>query len=154
MIRAEDFSENQATNELIVEVFRLNGLLISTADKLVAKFGITGARWQVMGALVQTGGLETVSRLARDMGLTRQSVQRVVNEMAADGLLEFEENPHHKRSKLVRMSKRGEQVFSSALEIQLPWVKELSDGISQKQLTEAKRVLEMIRERLAAKETD
>lgn len=154
MIRVEDYSENQETNELIVEVFRLNGLLISTADKLVAKFGITGARWQVMGALVQTGGLETVSRLARDMGLTRQSVQRVVNEMVNDNLLTFEDNPHHKRSKLVRMTPTGEKVFSAALEIQLPWVKELSAGISKQQLRQAKNVLETIRQRLSEKDTD
>lgn len=154
MIRPEDYSANRETNELIVEVFRLNGLLISTADKLVAKFGITGARWQVMGALVQTGGLETVSRLARDMGLTRQSVQRVVNEMVNDGLLTFEDNPHHKRSKLIRMTAEGEKVFTAALEIQLPWVKELSEGISKKKLVEARQVLELLRHRLAKKETE
>lgn len=152
MIRAENFSENRETNELIVEVFRLNGLLISNADKLVAKFGLTGARWQVMGALVQTGGLETVPRLARDMGLTRQSVQRVVNEMVADGMLKFEENPHHKRSKFVRMTAKGENVFSAALEIQIPYVRELSEGISKKRLIDAKHVLEHIRQRLAEKE--
>ena len=154
MIRTEDFSQNRETNELIVEVFRLNGLLISTADKWVAKFGLTGARWQVMGALVQTGGLETVSRLARDMGLTRQSVQRVVNEMVADGMLTFEGNPHHKRSKLVSMTPKGEKVFSAALEIQIPWVRELSEGLSKKRLADAKQVLEHIRQRLADKEIE
>lgn len=154
MIRPEDYSANRETNELIVEVFRLNGLLISTADKLVAKFGITGARWQVMGALVQTGGLETVSRLAREMGLTRQSVQRVVNEMINDGLLTSEDNPHHKRSKLIRMTTEGEKVFTAALEIQLPWVKELSAGISKKKLVEARQVLEILRQRLTDKETE
>ena len=154
MIRAKDFSQNRETNELIVEVFRLNGLLIATADKLVAKFGITGARWQVLGALSHPGGPDTVSRIARDMGLTRQSVQRVVNEMVKDGMLAFEENPNHKRSKLVRMTAAGEKVFAAALEIQVPWVRELSKGISKKRLTEARQVLEHIRDRLADKEIE
>jgi DNA-binding MarR family transcriptional regulator len=148
MLKVKSLSGNREINELIVEVFRLNGQLISTADKLVSKFGITGARWQVMGALVQTGGRETVPRLAKVMGLTRQSVQRVVNEMANDGMLLFAANPDHKRSKLVTMSAKGERVFAAALEIQLPWVKSLSKGMSKKQLVDAKLVLEELRKRL------
>lgn len=148
MIDVDSFSANRETNELIVEVFRLNGQLISTADKLVSKFGITGARWQVMGALAQAGDRETVARLAASMGLARQSVQRVVNEMVADGLLKFEDNPQHKRSKLVTMSEKGEKVFISALEIQIPWVKALSKGISQKDLETSKAILNKLRKRL------
>ena len=113
MLNVERFVENRETNELIVEVFRLNGQLIATADKLVSKFGITGARWQVMGALVRSGGRETVPRLAKDMGLTRQSIQRVVNEMVIDGMLLFEDNPHHQRSQLVTLSAKGEKEIGS-----------------------------------------
>jgi DNA-binding MarR family transcriptional regulator len=148
MLNVERFAENRDANELIVEVFRLNGQLIATADRLVSKFGITGARWQVMGALVRSGGRETVPRLAKDMGLTRQSVQRVVNEMVIDGMLLFEDNPHHKRSQLVTLSAKGEKVFTAALEIQLPWVKALSKGIGKKRMVDAKLVLEALRKRL------
>lgn len=154
LIRAEDFSQNRETNDLIVEVFRLNGLLIATADRLVAKFGITGARWQVMGALVQAGGAETVSGLARAMGLTRQSVQRVVNDMVAGGQLMFETNPQHKRAKLVRLTLAGEKTFTAALKIQIPWVQELSDGLTKQQLIDAKQVLETLRHRLLGKGAD
>lgn len=148
MLNVERFIENRETNELIVEVFRLNGQLISTADKLVSKFGLTGARWQVMGALMQSGGLETVPRLAKNMGLTRQSVQRVINEMVGEEMMCFQDNPHHRRSKLITMSAKGEKVFAAALEIQLPWVKALSRGISKKRLVDAKLVLEALRKRL------
>lgn len=148
MLNVESFVENRETNELIVEVFRLNGQLIATADKLVSKFGLTGARWQVMGALVQADGREKVPRLAKNMGLTRQSVQQVINEMVGDDLLCFQDNPHHRRSKLVTMSAKGEKAFAAALEIQLPWVKALSRGISKKRLVDAKLVLEALRNRL------
>src|SRR3546814_10691446 len=68
-------------------ICRLNGSLLATADRLVSKFGITAARWQVLGAIGMPAVPETVARLARNMGLTRQSVQRVVNEMVDDGML-------------------------------------------------------------------
>lgn len=141
MIKVNDRKVNRETNDLIVEVFRLNGLLLSTADKLVSKFGLTGARWQVLGAIAQVGGPETTARLARNMGLTRQSVQRVVNQMVAEGMLSLEENPHHKRSKLVLMTPKGKKAFDQALEMQGPWVKALSEGISKKRLVAAREVL-------------
>ena len=139
---------NKETNDLIVEVFRLNGILLTTADKLVSKFGLTGARWQILGAVVLAGKPETVSRLARNMGLTRQSVQRVVNEMVEEGILSLVENPHHRRSGLIFMTKKGEKTFEAALQLQGPWVKALSEGISKKRLVDARDVLESIRRRL------
>ncbi len=148
MIGVSDKKLNQETNDLIVEVFRLNGLLLTTADKLVSKFGLTGARWQVMGAIAQVGVPETTARLARNMGLTRQSVQRVVNEMVAEGMLTLQENPHHKRSKLVVMTAKGEKAFQQAIDLQGPWVKALSKGISKKRLKEAKEILTILGSRL------
>lgn len=152
MIKFPDELLNKETNDLIVEVFRLNGLLLATADRLVSKFGLTGARWQVLGAIAQVGVPETTARLARNMGLTRQSVQRVVNEMVAEGMLTLEENPHHKRSKLVVMTPKGEKAFQQAIELQGPWVKALSKGISKKRLKEAKDVLTILGSRLTDQE--
>jgi DNA-binding MarR family transcriptional regulator len=139
---------NKETNDLVVEVFRLNGALLATADKLVSKFGLTGARWQVLGAIGMAGRPETVSGLSRNMGLTRQSVQRVVNDMVHEGMLTLVENPQHQRAKLVKMTPKGEKAFVAALELQGPWVKALSKGISKKRLIETREVLATLRHRL------
>lgn len=149
MISYHDSRPNKETNDLIVEVFRLNGLLIATADKLVARFGLTGARWQVLGAIEMSETPETVARLARNMGLTRQSVQRVVNAMVDEGLLSFRDNPHHQRARLVEMTGKGRAAFEAALELQVPWVKALSEGISTPRLLDTREVLMTIGRRLA-----
>lgn len=154
MISANDILRNKETNALIVEVFRLNGLLLSTADKLVAKFGLTGARWQVLGAIAQARTPETVSHLARNMGLTRQSVQRIVNEMHAEGLLDLQDNPNHRRAKLVSMTKKGEAAFEAAIQLQDPWVRALSAGIGKKRLLDAQQVLATLGARLAEQKPD
>jgi DNA-binding MarR family transcriptional regulator len=86
MFSGRHTTPNKPTNDLIVEVFRLNGCLLATADSLASKFGITAARWQVLGAIGLPAVPETVARLARNMGLARQSVQRVVNEMVEEGI--------------------------------------------------------------------
>lgn len=139
---------NKPTNDLIVEVFRLNGSLLATADRLASKFGITAARWQVLGAIGLPAVPETVARLSRNMGLTRQSVQRVVNEMVDDGMLRLLENPHHRSAKLVTMSDKGAKVFEAAVKLQEPWVKALSAGIAKDRLSDAYLVLKTLRERL------
>jgi DNA-binding MarR family transcriptional regulator len=148
MIEVQNLLLNKETNDLIVEVFRLNGALLATADRLVSKFGLTGARWQVLGAIVKAGQPETVSELAREMGLARQSVQRVVNDMVGEGMLALADNPQHQRAKRVVMTKKGEKAFVAALELQGPWVKALSEGISKKRLVETREVLAMLRDRL------
>jgi DNA-binding MarR family transcriptional regulator len=150
----DESTPNKETNDLIVEVFRLNGLLIATADKLVSKFGLTGARWQVLGAIAMSATPETVARLARNMGLTRQSVQRVVNEMVEEDMLCFRNNPHHQRAKLVELTKKGKKAFELALELQVPWVHALSTGISKKRLIETREVLAVIRGRLEAQSAE
>lgn len=100
------------TSRLALEVFRLNGALIATGDALVAPLGLTSARWQVMGAVAEARGGLPVAGIARNMGLVRQSVQRIADELAAEGILRFVPNPHHRRAKLVQLTERGEALFA------------------------------------------
>jgi DNA-binding MarR family transcriptional regulator len=148
MLRTDSGTPNKPTNDLIVEVFRLNGCLLATADRLASRFGITAARWQVLGAIGLPAVPETVARLARNMGLARQSVQRVVNEMVEEDMLCLMENPHHQRAKLVTMTEKGKKAFESAVKLQVPWVKALSSGIDTARIDDARQILEILRERL------
>jgi len=52
-----------------------------------------------MGALA-TGRLPA-AQIARKMGLARQSVQRIVDILAEEQVVEFAENPYHQRAKLL-----------------------------------------------------
>ena len=65
---------SDAVTDLVLEIFRLNGCLIASGDALVAKIGLTSARWQVLGAIAMQAGPAPVVRIADAMGLTRQSV--------------------------------------------------------------------------------
>src|SRR5882757_8167677 len=118
----------QALTGLILAVFRLNGRLLMAGDRLVAGLDLTSARWQVLGAVALAERPQPVSWLARNMGLNRQGVQRIVNEMRDDGLLELEPNPHHRRAHLVVLTKRGKEAFEAAARLQAPWVNDLARG--------------------------
>jgi len=133
---------------LIVEVFRLNGRLLSVADELVGKLGLTSAQWQVLGAIGMAASPEPVARIARDMGLRRQSVQRIVNDLAEDEMIEFQENPYHRRAKLVLLTKKGRGVFEAAGQVGTPWMTSLVKDLDSERIIAAREVVEILRKRL------
>ncbi|MDP2732288.1 MAG: MarR family winged helix-turn-helix transcriptional regulator [Hoeflea sp.] len=137
-----------AVSELIVTLFRLNGRLLAAGDRLVEPFGLTSARWQVMGAVALSPTPEPVARLARNMGLNRQGVQRIVGDLLAEGLVELQDNPHHRTARLVVMTEKGRSAYEAALRAQAPWVNMLGDGLDATTIREAERILEVLKQRL------
>lgn len=135
-------------NALVLEVFRLNGALIRHGDALVKPLGLTSARWQVLGSIAHGQGTFSVARLADNMGLARQSVQRIVDELAAAELVSFAVNPAHKRAKLVVMTPRGQRVFARATQLWTPVADALVTGLDPRQIRKASDTLAALRGRL------
>jgi DNA-binding MarR family transcriptional regulator len=154
MSSSEETPEGIATIALILEVFRLNGRLLAAADRLVSRFGLTSARWQVLGAIALAPTPEPVARLARNMGLTRQGVQRVVNELAQEGIVALQENPHHRRAKLVLMTTKGQAAFEAAVLRHRPWVNALAKDVDSDSILAASGIMEKLRKRLEEDEAD
>src|SRR4051812_669510 len=95
---------------LVVRAIRLNGLLAAEGDALARPAGQTAARWQVLAAVEELP--ITVAQVARVLGLARQCVQRVADSLEAAGLVSFEDNPHHRRARLVTLTPRGRTVLA------------------------------------------
>src|SRR5579884_3459823 len=89
-------------SRLVVQAFRLDGALTAAGDALVRPTGQTTARWRVLAA-VEREPL-TVAQIARAWSFARQSVQRIADALAGDGLVAYVENPSHRRAKLVRLT--------------------------------------------------
>jgi DNA-binding MarR family transcriptional regulator len=137
-----------AVTELILEVFRLNGQLLAAGDALVADIGLTSARWQVLGAIALSPVPLPVAHLARNMGLARQSVQRLVGEMNDDGLVEYAPNQHHRRARLVLLTDNGEIAFRAAIARQEPWADGLAAGLTAEAIRTATGTLRRLRRHL------
>jgi DNA-binding MarR family transcriptional regulator len=136
--------------DLIIEVFRLNGRLVVAGDALVGDLGLTSARWQVLGALAMAPAPLPVAHIGRNMGLSRQNVQRLVDELAAKDIVRFEDNPHHRRAKLVVMTERGVALYAAASARQAPWAEALGAGLAEAEIAAALAVLRRLRQRLDA----
>jgi len=141
-------AKGEVLTALFLETFRLNGGLLAAGNNLTKPMGMTSARWQVMGAIDEYGSPLTVAQIARRMGLTRQGVQRIVNDLETLGLVEFRANLDHKRSPLVVITGAGSDVMSKIAKSQAAWVNELSDGLSERQIRSALKLLETVRDRL------
>src|SRR5215471_7241959 len=90
-------AEGEAATQVVLEIFRVNGLLLAAGNRLAAGESLTAALWQVLGAAALAGRPLTVPQIARRMGLTRQAVQASVNRLAAEALVEACDNRDHRR---------------------------------------------------------
>ncbi len=153
MSNARRTEEGEAVTALILDVFRLNGRLQLAGDRLVSELGLTSARWQILGAIAYADRPESVAWHARAMGVHRQGVQRIVNELNREGVVEFQPNPHHKRAHLVVLTQRGRKLYQAAIARQIPWVNELSEGLSSEDIATAQNLIGRLTARLEESST-
>lgn len=148
MKKAKRTPEGDALSDLVLDLFRLDSLLLTAGDRLVASLGLTSARWQVLGAIVSAERPQPVAWLARDLGGNRQNVQRIINDLHREDLVSFEINPHHRRAQLVVLTENGRRTFEAAMELQAPWINDLSEGLSVKEIRTVHRVIRALRDKL------
>jgi DNA-binding MarR family transcriptional regulator len=156
MIRSGDHrtQDGETATQVILSVFRANGLLLAAGDLLAADLGLTAARWQVLGAITLAQRPLTVPQIARRMGLTRQSVHATVNRLVRDGLLDLVPNADHRRSPLVRLTDLGRTTYTAIDRRQAAWVNRLAGGIGRSDLESTAHVLDELCRRLEADSTE
>lgn len=148
MLKSQRTPAGDVLTNLMLDLFRMNSLLLTAGDRLVARLGLTSARWQILGAIVQAERPQPVAWLARDLGANRQNVQRIVNDLHSEGLVAFEANPHHRRAQLVLLTDKGRRTFDAAMALQAPWINGLSEGLSVKDLQAVHRIVTALRKKL------
>lgn len=136
----------EAFTQLIIETFRLNGRLLAAGDQLTKELGLSSALWQVLGAIDDAP--LSMAQIARNMGLTRQSVRRSVNVLREKGLVDFHENPDHQRAKLVALTRQGCTVLDQVTEIQIDWSNRIAHDLSVSKLNMAIQIIRTLCDRL------
>ncbi|HEY9641245.1 MAG TPA: MarR family transcriptional regulator [Coleofasciculaceae cyanobacterium] len=149
---SEPSAKGSAFTELILEVFRLNGLLLEAGDRLTYPVGLSSARWQVLGVVEHQP--TPVAHVARTMGLTRQSVQQTADALANDGFITYTDNPHHRRAKLMTITPKGRKALDYIEQRQIEWANQVSETLSLEALETAITVLRQLEERLETHTTD
>lgn len=136
--------EDQWTT-FVLSVFAMNSLIIQAGEQIVAPLGQSSARWQVLGRVFEP---RTVAEIAREIGHARQSTQRVTDALVADGLVEYSPHPSDRRTQLVQLTARGQDVLKAIYARQLAWWRTLAADLDSLGLTEATALLGGIAHRL------
>lgn len=135
-------SGGDAVSEMLLTTFRLNGAFLAAGDEVSAPSGLTAARWQVLGTLMW--GKMTVSGIAREMGLSRQAVQRIANVLANEGMVAFIDNPADKRAKLAVATEAGRAAITSLSERQHRWANAVAEGLDTGEIERAVEIMRKV----------
>jgi DNA-binding MarR family transcriptional regulator len=138
-----------SVRDLALTVFETNGHLIDAGNELVRPVGLTTAWWQVLGALGYSPFPLSVSHIARNMGLTRQAVQRVVDLLVERDLVVQQPNPHHQRAKLIVLTQAGRIALTGAEQAVAPLDQAILERIGPDRLGVAIAVLREMNEVMA-----
>jgi DNA-binding MarR family transcriptional regulator len=131
-----------AATELVLRTFRLNGLFLEAAERMARPAGLTAAWWQVLGAVLPQP--LPVARIAREMGLARQSVQRIADLLVDRGLAAYAPNPAHRRAKLLVPTETGRDAIDRLRADQRAWADALGGAVGESELRHALATLERV----------
>ena len=128
-------------SKFVIGIFKINGLILQAGEGISQPIGQSSARWQVLG---QASESQTVATMARDMGLTRQSVQRVADILAKEGLVIYKDHPTDRRTQLLELTSQGRKVLTAIYIRQVAWSQQVVTELGAKRLAEVARLLEDI----------
>jgi DNA-binding MarR family transcriptional regulator len=133
--------KSDAIAELMLEAaqffFRIRAVGQKTG--LITSWG--GGAFGFMRSLALIGPL-TVPQIAQMRPTSRQRMQRLADELAAVGLVEFVDNPKHRRSKLVRLTPKGHARYRALNRRFLAIASTLGVGLSEETI---RRTSEIVR---------
>lgn len=117
---------------MVLPTFALNGELLEEAAAITAPHELTPARWQVLGAILDES--LPVAEIARRVGLTRQSVQRVANDVVAQEWARWQPNPRRRGQNLLVLTARGRRAVAALTTEQHAWADAVGREIGEKNL--------------------
>jgi DNA-binding MarR family transcriptional regulator len=135
-----DEKKGEAITELMLEVaqcfFRLRAF--GQKNGFFTTWG--GGAFGFMRSLALLGPL-TVPQIAQMRPTSRQRMQRLANELATEGLVEFIDNPRHQQSKLVRLTPKGHARYRALSARFLAIASTMGAGLSETEIRQASEVM-------------
>lgn len=128
----------------LMEVFDLVGPLYRRVQRKVeqgeAVEGLSVGVRSVLDLLHKHGPM-TVPQMGRVQAISRQFVQRMVNDAAARGLVESIPNPAHQRSSLIRLTDEGRTAIAAVVAREHAVLRDVGGGLTDADVRTCVRVL-------------
>ncbi len=133
---------------LIVEIRGAFNDLKALSDSMNADIEVTAAMRAVLEQL-ERAGAQTVPQIASARNVSRQHIQLLADALAEKGLAQFQDNPDHKRSKLMAMTPAGFEMFDTIREREADTLRRLSGHFKDAELETAVSLIARLREEIA-----
>ncbi len=127
-------------------LFAAHNMVLKHGDLVTGKYQQTSARWRILGN-IEPYPL-TVSQIAKQTGYTRQSIQRLADELVDEGLATYE-SAIDRRTKNVCMTEKGRELLAKLAAYENEWVVPITQRLSVEELTDLTLALEKVRAVLA-----
>ncbi len=140
----------EAVAELLLHIaecfFRIRAAGQKTG--LITSWG--GGAFGFMRSLAVLGPL-TVPQIAEMRPTSRQRMQRLADELAADGLVEFVDNPKHRRSKLVQLTRKGAARYREMSTLFLAMASTLGSELNETEIRKTTAVVRQVSDDVTAR---
>ena len=133
-------ARHAAVDELTMTAALLYFRMRKAAEEMLGEGAQSSGRRSVLKGLAKAGP-QTVPQMARLRAVSRQHIQKLVNGLLADGLVELVDKPAHKRSKLVKITAVGSSAAEATARREAEILPEISRGIALEDIRTATRVL-------------
>jgi DNA-binding MarR family transcriptional regulator len=104
--------------------------------------------------MLRLGGPMTVPQMGRAQALSRQFVQRMVNDAAGRGWVEAVPNPAHRRSRLIRLTEPGRAVIEAVIAREHGLLGQVGGGLTQADVDACVKVLSSMLDALSDVDVD
>jgi DNA-binding MarR family transcriptional regulator len=148
---SEKSAAHRVVDEFTFEVALLFFRMRRAATQYLGQGRHATGRRSVLKSLGEQGP-QTVPEMARVRSTSRQHVQKLVDVLGADGLVEKTPNPAHKRSMLIALTRRGEEFLATMDAREARLMEYLGRGIPLRELQTATDVVRELRERFESPE--
>ncbi|WP_202879527.1 MarR family winged helix-turn-helix transcriptional regulator [Serinicoccus kebangsaanensis] len=128
----------------LAEVYGVLGPIYRRVARIVERdqevMGMSVGVRAVLDQLRHEGDL-TVPEMAREQALSRQFVQRMVNDALEAGFVRLRDNPAHRRSRLVQLTAAGRQAIGAVHDRERGLLAEVGGELTGAELDATLRVL-------------
>jgi DNA-binding MarR family transcriptional regulator len=139
---------DQFTFEVALLFFRMR----TAATEYLGQGRHSTGRRSILKSLAE--GPQTVPAMARRRSVSRQHVQKLVDELKADGLVGTRPNPRDRRSRLIVLQSRGRAFLEELRAREAELFAQLAEGLRLEDFEQATRLVREIRERLERRAWD
>lgn len=143
----------EVANRLFFRLYQCSNLMHKNGTRFMAEYGSTTQQWAVLGALarprVRAQGM-SVKDLIEFLLLSRQNLTAVLDRIETRGWVERVKDPEDGRSRLIRLTTKGEKTWGQMQDSIKAFYEAALDGFSVEDQILLFRLLDRMKDKLSA----